>query len=727
MRYRIKNNAFPNLPERLSGLGELAENLWWSWNPQSRMLFKMLDRPTWKESGHNPDHLLKTLSRGVFEAASRDTNYLRHYDLVMSQFRRYLSSRPINLDRTDRSREAKPIAYFSAEYGLHHSLPFYAGGLGFLAGDHLKECSDLSIPLVAVGFMYPSGYLRQVINRDGWQESLTQKLDREDASINHLVDEQGRRVVVRVPVFQTPLHVAIWKVSVGKVMLFLMDTDIPENESWSRGISQRLYTSNLEQRLLQEIILGIGGSQVLRTLGIDCSMLHLNEGHAAFALLESIRLRVQQGADFETAREELKSRSLFTTHTPVSAGHDVFPFELIRKYFTSYWTDIGLDESSFLDLGRHPDRPQEGFNMTVLAMKLSGARNAVSRRHGEITRSMWQSLWPDRSLEEVPIGHVTNGVHLPTWLEPKIKLLFERYFGSGWIDEHDNPLVWEFVEEIPDDELWQIHYWLKMKLINYVRHRARQRWAHDRIDPSQVVASGTLLEPSLLTLGFARRFATYKRADLVFEDMEQLKTIIKNPWRPVQIIFAGKAHPADDGGKRLIQKIYNLARDPDLQGRVAFVENYNEQLAQYMLHGVDVWLNTPEPPLEASGTSGMKAAINGVPHFSLMDGWWIEGYRKDNGWTFGEAETVGKDRNQRDAEDFYRVLANEIIPLYYQVSENGTPLGWVKVMKQAIKSVAPQFSARRMVKEYLARYYSKVLPDLGPDLQGTAASSLPED
>jgi len=709
--FRIKNNAFPNIPERLSGLAELSENLWWSWNPQARMLFKMLDRPTWKESGHNPDHLLKTLSRETYEDASRDRNYLRHYDLVMSQFRRYLSSRPIDIDHPERTRDTKPIAYFSAEYGLHHSLPFYAGGLGFLAGDHLKECSDLSIPLVAVGFMYPSGYLRQVINQDGWQENFTQKLNREDASINHLVDDKGQQVVVRIPVFQTPVHVAIWKVSVGKVELFLMDTDIPENDSWSRGISERLYTSNQEHRLLQEIILGIGGSHVLRALGIECGMLHLNEGHAAFALLEFIRRRVQDGQDFQTARQEVSQRSLFTTHTPVAAGHDVFPFELIRKYFQEYWPEMGLDEASFMNLGRHPDHPQEGFNMTVLAMKLSGFRNGVSRRHGEVTRDMWQSLWPDKPSQEAPIGHVTNGVHLPTWLEPKIKLLFEKYFGSGWIEEHDNPLVWEFVEEIPDDELWQIHYWLKMKLINYVRHRARQRWSYDRIHPSQVVASGTLMEPSLLTIGFARRFATYKRADLIFEDMERLKRIVKNPWRPVQIIFAGKAHPADDGGKRLIQKIYNLARDPELHGRIAFVENYNEQLAQYMLHGVDVWLNTPEPPLEASGTSGMKAAMNGVPQFSLLDGWWIEGYNEDNGWVFGDKNPGSKNRNVQDAEDLYRVLEEQIVPLYYQVTEAGTPLGWVKVMKQAIKSAAPSFSARRMVKEYLDKYYSKVLPN----------------
>jgi starch phosphorylase len=702
-------NLFPNLPERLLGLGEMAENLWWSWHPAARMLFKMLNRQAWKESGHNPDKMLKELPKGDLESAANDPDYLRHYDVVLSKFRKEIGKK--GCDVLESSIDvSQPIAYFSAEYGLHRSLPFYAGGLGFLAGDYIKECSDLGIPLVAIGFMYPEGYVHQVIREDGWQESRDEILDREAASISRVLNEDGSQLAVKVPLTEPSIYVAVWKVDVGRVPLYLMDTGIDLNDPWNRGISARLYTGDMEQRLRQEIILGIGGSEVLLKLGIKHSVIHLNEGHPAFALLERIRDRVQEGMSYDEAVERVRRTSIFTTHTPVPAGHDVFPFPLMEKYFHSYWPSLGLERDAFLQLGIHPDAPQAGFNMTAFALRMSRYCNGVSKRHGEVTRKMWQSLWQGLPEDKIPIEHVTNGVHVPTWTEPKMELLFNKYLGPDWLEDHDNPAIWEFIEEIPDEELWKTHYWLKIKLIDAIRYRARQRWAEERVSPSIVVAGGAMLDPSILTIGFARRFATYKRAELVFRDTERLKRLLNDRWRPVQIVFAGKAHPADDPGKQILQRIFNAARDPEMGGRIAFVEEYGEQLAQYLVHGVDIWLNNPIPPMEASGTSGMKAALNGVPNLSIADGWWIEGFNGRNGWAFGEEE-LSENRDQADAESIYRILEEEILSLYYKISDDGVPHDWVKFMKESIKSNAAKFSARRMVKEYVQEFYTKALAE----------------
>ena len=668
----------------------------------------MLDRQAWKENGHNPDKMLKELPREILESAANDPEYLNHYDVVLAQFREDIGAKESCLGENLAGQKSCTVAYFSAEYGLHHSLPFYAGGLGFLAGDYIKECSDLRVPLVAMGFMYPEGYVRQEIREDGWQENLDETLDRDAASISRVLDEKGRQVVVKVPFIEPPVFVAVWEIAVGRVALYLIDTDIEINNPWNRGISSHLYTGDIEQRLRQETVLGIGGYQVLSTLGVKPSILHLNEGHPAFALLERIRERVQEGTSYEEALDQVQCTSVFTTHTPVSAGHDVFPFQLMEKYFRNYWPSLGLDHDAFLQLGIHPSEPHAGFNMTAFALRMSGYHNGVSKRHGEVACRMWQSLWPELPEEKVPIDSVTNGIHVPTWIEPKMELLFNKYLSPDWLLEHDNPALWELVDHIPDEELWKTHYWLKIKLIDAIRERARQHWAKDRISPSNVLAGGTLLDPSILTIGFARRFATYKRADLIFHDLERVKKLLSDRWRPIQIIFAGKAHPADDPAKRILQRVFNAARDPDLVGRIAFVEDYGEQLAQYMVHGVDVWLNNPLPPLEASGTSGMKAALNGVPHLSIMDGWWVEGFNGKNGWAFGEGAADG-DRDKQDAEAIYRILEKEIIPLYYKVSDDGIPHGWVKVMKESIKSNGPRFSARRMVKEYIEKFYDTAL------------------
>lgn len=700
--------GFPSIPDKIADLGALAYNLWWSWHPEARMLFKMLDRQLWKESLHNPVKMLKELPVDVLESAVNNPDYLRHYNDVLTRFKHYVNTRVGWFRDNVDNPGSLPIVYFSAEYGLHHSLPFYAGGLGFLAADHIKECSDLGVPLVAVGFMYPEGYVHQKIRDDGWQEGTHKAIDRDVAPLTKVLDEKGQHLVVRVPLIEPPIYVGLWKVIVGRINLYLMDTDIEINDPWNREISARLYIGDVEQRLRQEIVLGIGGYQILNALGIQHAVLHLNEGHPAFALLERIRERVQNGLGYAKAVHQVRNTSIFTTHTPVAAGHDVFPFSLMEKYFGSYWPALGMNRETFFQLGMNPKKPAAGFNMTAFALKMCGYCNAVSKKHGEVTRRMWYVLWPELPEDKVPIDHVTNGIHVSTWVEPKMMMLFNKYLGLDWLEKHDDPSIWELVDDIPDEKLWHTHYWLKVKLINFIRERVRKHWVKDRISPSIALAEGVMHDPSILTLGFARRFATYKRANLIFRDRARLKNILNNPWRPVQIIFAGKAHPADMTGKRVLQEIFNAARDPELGGRIAFVEDYGEQLAQYMIHGVDVWLNNPLPPMEASGTSGMKAALNGVPHLSILDGWWIEGFNGKNGWAYGQTEVDG-DRDQADAEAIYQILEDEVISLFYKVSDDGIPHDWVKIMKESIKSNGPRFSAQRMVKEYVKEFYINAL------------------
>ncbi len=699
----FKKDRFQDIPERISGLGELAYNLWWSWHPAARILFKMLNRVAWKESGHNPVKMLRELPREVFESAVNDQEYLHHYDAALIRFHEEMETKRCWFAEKIADPECLPIAFFSAEYGLHHSLPFYAGGLGFLAGDYLKECSDLGVPLVAVGFMYPEGYFLQKIRTDGWQENPDEILDRDAAPITRVINEKGEQLVIKVPFIDPPIHVAVWKVAIGRISLYLVDTDIDINDPWNRSIAYHLYIGDIEQRLRQEIVLGIGGSEILKTLGIKHSVLHLNEGHSAFALLERIRERVEEGMSFDKAAEQVRATSIFTTHTPVPAGHDIFPFHLMDKYFSHYYPALGLNREGFFQLGVNPKETTAGFNMTAFALKMSNYRNAVSKKHGEVARRMWHKLWPDRKEEDATIDAITNGIHVPTWIEPKMELLFNKYLGAHWIEDHDNPVIWELMDNIPDEELWQTHYWLKMKLINFIREQVRRRWIENRMDPINVVTGGTLLDPLTLTIGFARRFTAYKRADLIFYNLNRLQNLLNNRWKPLQIIFAGKAHPVDDDGKRIIQRIFNFAHNPELGGRVAFVENYDEQLAQYMVHGVDIWLNNPLPPLEACGTSGMKASLNGVLHLSILDGWWIEGFNGKNGWAFEGTDDT------HDAEAIYDILAKEVIPLYYDIGDYGIPHRWVKKMKEAIKSTSPLFCSRRMVKEYAIKFYQKAL------------------
>lgn len=705
-------SKFPNLPPRIEGLGELACNLWWSWHPKARELFNMLNPAEWQLSVHNPVKLLHEISTASLESAASDPHFLRHYDAVIARFRSEIKanggwfpshiSNPGNL----------PVAFFSAEYGIHHSMPFYAGGLGFLAGDFLKEASDLAVPVIGIGFMYPGGYLRQRISPDGWQSSESEILYKVHAPISRLMDDRDEPVVIRVPMIEPPIYIGVWRLRIGRVSLYLLDTDIEDNDPWNRGISSRLYIGDAEQRLRQEIVLGIGGASVLEALGVKGSVLHLNEGHPSFAILERIRSMIRSGMTCKDAAEKVRQTTIFTTHTPVEAGHDVFPYYLMDKYFNSYIPGLGLDRNSFFQLGIDPANPDAGFNMTAFALRMSSFHNCVSNKHLDVTRQMWRHIWPDVPLDKMPLEAVTNGVHLPSWIDPAMETLFNQYLGPRWLDDHDNTAIWQLVDDIPDIELWRVHRTAKMRLVTTIKERSRLRWLDDQADPKIILASGVLFDPTVLTIGFARRFATYKRATLIFKDLERLKRLINDKNRPVQIIFAGKAHPDDDAGKLIIQQIYNAAKDTSNGGRIAFIEDYDEALAQYLVHGVDLWLNNPLPPMEACGTSGMKSMINGVPQLSILDGWWIEGYNGKNGWAFDGA--TGESRDLQDASKIYEILEEHVVPLYYGINNSsGVPLGWVRVMKESIKSTGPNFCTRRMVKEYASRFYQSALQAAG--------------
>ncbi|MDX1614292.1 MAG: alpha-glucan family phosphorylase [Candidatus Promineifilaceae bacterium] len=694
------------MPEKISRLPELAYNLWWSWNPDARALFRLLDLPLWRSTEHNPVEMLRLISDQKLEAVARDPVFTRRYNKVMMALDRELENGHSWFAQNHSEMSGNIVAYLSAEFGLHNSLPIYSGGLGILSGDHAKEASDLGIPLVGVGFMYPQGYFRQQIPSHGWQEAVYEQLDMSRAPVRIVTDEDGSEKKISVRIRDTDVYAHIWHVQVGRTPLYLLDTDVDDNSPWDRELSARLYSGDIELRIRQEIMLGIGGVRALKLLGINPTVWHMNEGHSAFLVLENIRTRVEQGLSFQEAAREVAACSVFTTHTPVAAGHDAFPFHLVEQYFSGYWEELGLSRDEFLDLGRHQESWGESFNMTVLALRGAGQANGVSRLHGEVSRDMWQGVWPDRPMEEVPITHVTNGVHVPTWTPTEFNDLFSKYLDPNWQDLHDDPKLWQRIADTPDIELWAAHVTLKRKLIGLLRERARRGWVKGSNDPTQVLTAGTLLDPDALTIGFARRFATYKRATLIFRDIERLRRIVLDPDRPVQLIFAGKAHPADDPGKMLIQTVYNMAKNNQFGGRVVFAEDYDMHMARYLVQGVDVWLNTPRRPREASGTSGQKAALNGVPNLSVLDGWWVEGYNGANGWAIGDMQDYDTEEQQdeADAQALYELLEDEICPLFYERDRDNIPRGWVAIMRESIRSNAPQFSSRRMLKEYTELY-----------------------
>lgn len=697
------------LPNRIGRLNELANNLWWSWQPDASWLFQYLDKTLWELTHHNPVKLLQQIPPPRLEAAANDPVFLRHYDGMMIAFDNAVAAKGTWFNDVHPELADQTIAYFSAEFGLHVSLPIYSGGLGILAGDHCKEASDIGLPFVGVGFVYPQGYFQQRITAEGRQEATYERFDYSAAPMEPVISRDTEGGLLALHLSGHLIYAAVWRVRLGSISLYLMDTDVEENDPWNRELSARLYGGDQETRIRQEMVLGIGGVRMLERLGIRPRVFHANEGHAAFLLLERIRVLVQGGMSFNDAVEEVRARTVFTTHTPVPAGHDAFSFHLVEKHFAGYWEGLGIDREQFLALGGHPDGyGGMNFNMTALALRLAGHRNGVSKLHGQVSRGMWQSLWPDRTEDEVPITSVTNGVHTPTWIAPEMDKLFCKYLGQTWREQHDASTMWQRVHDIPDEELWRVHLQLKHNLLNFMRERVRQDWIKETGGPMRVLAGGTLLNPDALTIGFARRFATYKRALLIFRQLERLKHILHDDWRPVQIIFSGKAHPADAPGRSLIYDIYQLARDHNLGGRIAFVENYDIHVAKHLVRGVDIWMNNPRLPLEASGTSGQKAALNGVPHFSVLDGWWYEGYNVTNGWAIDPKvsdEVSEEQRDEADAEELYRVLEREIVPLYFDRDSDGIPRRWIQVVKESIRTNAPLFSTRRMVKEYAERMY----------------------
>ena len=698
------------LPERIGRLEELANNLWWSWHSQARDLFRVLDYPLWRLGGHNPVKLLREISTDKLAAAAADPAFLNLYDSVMSAFDAEMSDNHSWFATEYPNALAGPVAYFSMEFAIHNSLPIYAGGLGALAGDLCKEACDLGLPLVGVGFMYPQGYFHQHISADGWQEEVYEQLSFDEAPIepiNPVPRSHWCGPLIQVELGDRSVQIGAWQVRLGRDNLYLLCCDIEGNMPEDKQLCARLYTADQEQRIQQEIVLGIGGVRALRALGIEPSVWHANEGHSAFMVLERVRDEIERGATFAEALRNVQATTVFTTHTPVPAGHDVFPVSLVEKYLHGYWESLGISREAFLELGRQDDTSDQAFNMTVLALKTADHRNAVSQLHGRITRRMWHGLWPEVQEDETPVSHITNGIHVPTWVAPEMGRLYEKHLGQDLSRRYDDTDLRALVLNIPDEELWTVRQVLKRKLIDAMIERARQCSTGRECTARQVLAMGALLDPNALIIGFSRRFTAYKRPGLILHDVERLKPIVTDRWRPVQIVFAGKSHPADLPSKQLLHDVYTLATDLGFQGRIAFVEDYDMHIAHYLVQGVDVWLNTPRRSHEASGTSGMKAALNGVLHLSVRDGWWYEGYNGTNGWAIGDevqaCDPVEEDRT--DAAALYRLLEEEIVPLYYRRDRAGVPHGWLKMVKESIGSIVPFFCTRRMLKEYIEQMY----------------------
>ena len=693
----------PSIPARLNRLPELAVDLWWTWNTSAREVFRRLDYPLWRQTAHNPVLMLRLIPPEMLTAAAAQDRFLTMYDAALEALDAARSAR----DTWWRHRVAQSngsVAYFSAEFALHQSLPIYAGGLGVLAGDHCKEAGDLGIPLIGVGFMYPQGYFHQNVSAEGWQQEIYERLNRDDAPVEPATTPDGKPCVVAVPLGNRSVLVSVWRVRLGRAKLYLLDTDLEENAPWDRELSARLYGGDRETRIQQEIILGIGGVRALKAMGASPAVWHLNEGHAAFVVLQRIRDLIERGESFDAALEEVRRTTVFTTHTPVAAGHDAFPFTLVETHLAGAWGTLGAYRDAFLALGHYDNGGGPLFNMTALALRTAGSVNAVSEVHGRVTREMWAPIWPDVPEDRLPVKAITNGVHVPTWVSAEMTRLFDDHIGADWRERHDDPGIWDRVLDIPDEELWAARNALRNYLFAFIRDRARSRWKEEHVTAARVVAAGTLLDPNALTIGFARRFTGYKRPELIFHNPERLVSILNAARRPVQIVFAGKAHPADEMGKHHLQQVYRRAIDPIFAGRVAFVDDYDLHVAHFLVQGCDIWLNTPRRPLEASGTSGMKASLNGVPHVSIKDGWWAEGYNGRNGWLIEPAEQQD-DIDRADAEALYQLLEQHVVPTFYDRDPNGVPRRWLGIVKEAIRSVAPRFCARRMVKQYAEEMY----------------------
>ncbi|MDP3879154.1 MAG: alpha-glucan family phosphorylase [Dehalococcoidales bacterium] len=702
------------LPKRIGRLEELANNLWWSWHEDGRQVFRSLDYAQWRASNHNPVKQLREMSPEKLNSTAKDPAFLELYDSVIRQFDIDMRGEHAWFNWTYPEKQDMSTAYFSAEFAIHGSLPIYAGGLGVLAGDICKEASDLGVPLVAIGFMYPQGYFRQRVSADGWQQEVYAQLNFNEAPISSCPWPQGCGPFVSLQLGNRLLQLSVWQVRVGRVNMYLLDTDITENEPQDRVLSARLYTADPEERMRQLIVLGTGGVRVLRLLGINPSVWHANEDHTAFMMLERLREEMEKRASFQDAIEKVRASTIFTTHTPIPSGHNIFPVQLMDRYSANFWGSLGIGRDAFLKLGQYDGLEPGKFSMTAFALRLAGQANAVSRLHGQVTRKMWHVLWPERGEEKTPIIHITNGVHLPTWQAPEIKNLCGEYLGEAFLDKQDDAELWKCVSDIPDDRFWEVRQLLKTRLIRGIQDRAQQRWVEESVPAEQVPAMGTMLDPYALTIIFARRFAEYKRPHLILHDIDRLKKIITDPLRPVQIIFAGKSHPADIASKELLKGVYHVAMDRGFQGRIAFVEDYDMQLARDLVRGGDIWLNNPRRLQEACGTSGIKASMNGVINLSVRDGWWAEGYNGTNGWAIEGFKGGGpSEEDGSDAEALYHLLENKIIPLYYERDRQGVPHRWIELSKEAIKSIIPLFSACRMMKDYTEKMYC--LPSQPPN------------
>ncbi len=701
-------SVFPVVPERIGRLRDLAYNLWWVWNSDARQLYHDLDPDLWRQVNLNPVRLLSVIESKRLETMSRNADYLARYDHVMAAFDSYMGADNTWFRRTYPDLKDFTIAYFSPEFGLAQSLPIYSGGLGILAGDYCKEASDLGLPVVGVGFLYPQGYFIQHINADGVQEAAYEKMDFSEMPVTVATGPDGREVVIHVDLPGRRVYAKVWRIQVGRVPVFLMDTDVDPNQPGDRDLGARLYIGDHALRVAQEVVLGIGGVRALRALGISPNVWHMNEGHSAFLGLERIRELINEaGLTFDEAQQVVAASTVFTTHTPVAAGNEAFGLDLMDTFFSAYWPSLGIDRERFMGLA-HLDQPWGAtFSMTVLALRLSNHVNGVSQLHGQVSRGMWNGLWPETPVEEVPIGAITNGVHTATWLGHPLADLFQECLGDDWYDRIDDPNLWAEVDKIPDEKLWHVHSRLKHRLVDDVRFRVAAHRARLGEGPKAIADAGLLLDPNALTIGFARRFATYKRATLLFQDMERLLRLMNKPGRPVQFVFAGKAHPADEPGKALIQYIYKLSRTPEFAGKIVFLEGYDMEMAHTLTQGVDIWLNTPMRPREASGTSGMKASLNGIPNFSVLDGWWIEGYNGKNGWAIGQGRQYPDEatQNEADALSLYEILENEIVPAFYERDSNDLPKRYLAYAKESLRSLTWRFTARRMNKDYTTQLY----------------------
>jgi starch phosphorylase len=698
----------PSLPKKLQPLLDIARNIWWTWNPEAIFLLRRVDPDLWDKHGHNPIAVLGSLTAERVDALLRDVAFLAHLERVHQELHRYLKLQTWYQSEHGDLQD-RVIAYFSAEFGLHECLPLYSGGLGVLAGDNLKSATDLGLPLVGVGLAYQYGYFRQYLNHDGWQQEEYTVNDFYNMPITLVRDDADQPVTISVQMADHPVHAQIWCVNVGRISLYLLDTNLIQNSAEDRELTSKLYGGEMDMRIRQEIMLGIGGVRALAELGIRPAVCHLNEGHSAFLALERVRrLMKLEKLPFEVAFEVVRSSNVFTTHTPVPAGNDTFPPDLVAKYLRPLADELGVAMDRLLALGRQdPRSASEPFCMTVLALRMSQFKNGVSELHAQVSRRMWKRIWPGVPEEEIPITHVTNGVHTQSWNCSEIARLYERYLGPRWYEEPTNQSIWERVSQIPDAELWRSHERMRERLVGFVRRRLREQLRRRGANRSLIKAASEVLDPEALTIGFGRRFATYKRAGLILRDPERMARILNRPDKPVQIIFAGKAHPKDHPGKELIRHIVHLAQREEFRKKIVFVENYNIEVARYLVQGVDVWLNTPRRPLEASGTSGMKVTVNGGLNLSILDGWWCEGYRGDNGWAIGAGEEYEDQAYQDEVEStaLYELLDTEIIPIFYERSSDSVPREWTRIMKNSMRTVNANFNTNRMAEEYVKRFY----------------------